>query len=254
MKTLIKLTSVVMMVLLIVLANISASTEAKSPDITPDGWTNGTDVVIDTIANPIPSGYQMFGKGVKITSPGKICHEFRRGQFKWVADIHRLVNGNWVRVPATTMEWEPNEEGTYMACAQANQVGTYALMAYYTGPRTRASAPTPPLSPVCQTNPITMDGYIVTYVDDVYEYQYRFDFDFVPPTTYPQTYTFSFLSFTPASSVIELQSDATQTYTGSAFPARIWAAQSDDENITPITVRIETGTCHFDLTLSKIVD
>lgn len=237
------------MVLFTVLANISASTEAKSPDITPDGWTNGTDVVIDTIANPIPSGYQMFGKGVKITSPGKICHEFRRGLFKWVADIHRLVNGKWVRVPATTLGWEPDEEGGYMACAQADQVGTYALMAYYTGPSKRANDPTPPLSPVCDTNPFTMPGYFVQWVGESYDYQYTFDFSWIGEPTLPLTFTFSVLSQTPSDSYI-WQPHTSKTF--EFYTERFFRVFSDDPSIQPIALRFETGNCHFDLELYNL--
>jgi hypothetical protein len=244
------------MVLFTVLANISASTEAKSPDITPDGWTNGTDVVIDTLAHPVPSGYQMFGKGVKITSPGKICHEFRRGLFKWVADIHRLVNGKWVRVPATTLGWEPDEEGDYMACAQADQVGTYALMAYYTGPSVRASAPTPPLSPVCQTAPFTMTHYTVSPFDPDFpdSFDYRLGFSDIT-TPLPHIFTISILSYTPTGSSLEIYpSDATKDFSGLGPSFLMWLAQADDQNIEPIVVRIETGTCHFDFTLTEMAD
>jgi hypothetical protein len=248
-----KLTCVIAMVLFFALANTSTSTEAKSPDIAPNSWNKGTEVVIDTVTNPVPSGYQMFGKGVKITSPGEICHEFRSGQFKWIADIHRMVNSNWVKVPITTQGWVPDEEGTYMACAQADAAGTYALFGYYTGPSERAFEPsqTPPLSPVCDVNPFTMDGYIVNYIGEGYDYDYRFDFD-IDSATLPQTFTFSILSHTPADSTIQISGNATITYY--FYSTFNFHAQSDDLNIDPISIRVETDTCHFDLTLSEIGD
>ncbi|PKN93685.1 MAG: hypothetical protein CVU45_01170, partial [Chloroflexi bacterium HGW-Chloroflexi-7] len=188
--------------------------------------------------------------GVKITSPGKICHDFRMGQFKWVADIHRLVNGNWVKVPYTIMGWEPDEEGIYMACAQADQAGTYALFTYHTGPNKKAVDPN---SGECDTNPFTMAGFFVEYVgEDGYDYKYTFEFT-IESSNLPQTVTFSLLGYTPSEASISVLGPPTKTFDESSF-FRGWAAGSNVENITPITVRLENGTCSFDLILSELVE
>ena len=70
---------------------------------------------------------------MKVSKAGKICHPFRGGQFKWVGDIRRLVDGKWIKV-TTTQGWLDGPESTYQICAQAPDKGIYSLFAYYTGP------------------------------------------------------------------------------------------------------------------------
>ena len=114
--------------------NVKAANTVQA-SIADGKWNTGTEVEVDLDTNPAPfNWYQLLARGVKISAPGKICHEFRGGQYKWIADIRQLVKGVWVKVP-TTQGWQPSEEGLYMACAQAPAAGTYALFGYYTGPK-----------------------------------------------------------------------------------------------------------------------
>jgi hypothetical protein len=74
--------------------------------------------------------YQLLSDGLKIDGATKICHGFDDGRFGWTGEIFRLVDGAWVKLP-TTVGWVSNEEGNYMACAQAPAAGTYALFGYF---------------------------------------------------------------------------------------------------------------------------
>lgn len=101
-------------------------------------WNTGSTVTIDFNANPVPSWLQLFSDGVKITDAATICYPFKQGLEDWVADIYQLKDGKWVRL-ATTTKWMPDVEGTYSACADAPEAGTYVLLGYWFG----KTAPTP---------------------------------------------------------------------------------------------------------------
>ena len=101
---------VIVVVLFFSLAFNSVAVQAYVPDSESGGWTTGTEVEIDLAANPAPAWLQLFGKGVVISAPQKICHEFRIGQYDWIADIRQWVGGEWKKVP-TTQGWVPSEEG-----------------------------------------------------------------------------------------------------------------------------------------------
>ena len=248
MKNIAKLIVVLALALSFILPGTTASSKSISSDGTSSGWNTGADVKVDTAVNPVPEDYQLFGMGVTITSPAKICHAFRWGQFHWVAQIHRLDNGKWVKVP-TTQGYESSPEGAFVACAQADVAGTYALFAYYDGPSGSAATPTP--SPVCDVNPFSIPGYTVSYIGEAYDYQYNFDLVGIDIDTLPQTYTFTILSHTPSGSYI-WQPYTSKTY--HFYDSFIYRVLSDDPDIDPITLRIETDTCHFDLELHEIVD
>ena len=248
MKNIVKFIVVMALGISLILPAATVSSKAIFSNGANGGWNTGTEKIIDIVANPVPKDYQLFGSGVEISSPAKICHEFQRGRYHWVAQIHRLVNGKWVKVP-TTQGFESNAEGTYTACAQTDVVGTYALFAYYNGPTEGAS--TPPLSPVCNPSPFTIFGYTVYYVGEGYDYEYSFDFVGLDSGTLPQTYTFTILSHTPSGSYIWQPYTSNTYYFYSNFVFRV---QSDDPDIEPITLRVETDTCHFDLELNRIDD
>ncbi len=248
MKKIIKCFVVIALGISFVLPGATVSSKSISTDAASNGWNTGTENKIDTTANPVPDDYQLFGQGVTIASPAKICHEFRMGQYHWVAQIHRLVNGKWVKIP-TTQGFDPTPEGAYVACAQANVGGTYALFAYYAGPSAGASTPEP--SPVCDVNPFSIPGYTVSYIGEGYDYQYNFDLVGIDVDTLPQTYTFTILGYDPSTSYI-WQPYTSKTY--HFYDSFIFRVQSDDPDIDPITLRVETDTCHFDLVLNEIVD
>ncbi len=127
----------------VLLATNSLSSVTARPTISsiaPGSWSTGTEFTIDLEKYPAPYDYlQLFGKGVKLATYGEICHPFTGGQHNWVADIRRLVNDKWVKVP-TEQGWLNGVEALYEACAQAPAAGTYALFAYYNGPRESAAA------------------------------------------------------------------------------------------------------------------
>jgi hypothetical protein len=60
---------------------------------------------------------------VKINEAGKVCHDFRGGQFGWVGQIRQLVDGKWVEVEST-IGWVPNTDGKFMICADVHSGGT----------------------------------------------------------------------------------------------------------------------------------
>ena len=100
-------------------------TPPQYPGLADGSWSVGADVEIDLDAAKYP-GLQLLTRGVKITQPVKLCHEFRGGDYGWIAEIRMLKNGVWVKQP-TTMGWEPDTEGKFLACTDASAAGTYAL-------------------------------------------------------------------------------------------------------------------------------
>ncbi|MDP3682404.1 MAG: hypothetical protein Q8S01_00585 [Ignavibacteria bacterium] len=96
-------------------------------------WNTGTAVTIDFKANPTPSWLQIFSDGVKTDAAATICYPFHQGLEDWVGNIYQLKSGKWIKL-ATTSKWVPNTEGTYSACANAPEAGTYLLMGYYHNP------------------------------------------------------------------------------------------------------------------------
>jgi len=111
-----------------------------------------TTVDIEKAAETAPSWVRLFSEGIKISDPTKICYSFRRGAFHWVPKIMQLKKGNWVNV-ASTIEYINGEEGGTFACAKPSEAGTYALFAYYNGPKETMTQK--PDLPVCTGAEIT---------------------------------------------------------------------------------------------------
>jgi len=97
-------------------------------------WTNtavtGTEFTVDLAKTPAPAWLQLASQGLNLSGPANICMPYRFGQFNWVGEIHRLVDGKWVKLN-TTNQWSPTEEGMYESCAYAPAKGTYALFGLY---------------------------------------------------------------------------------------------------------------------------
>jgi len=104
----------------------------QNDSLAPNDWQGGDDVTVDMEENPAPEWLQLLTNPVKVTTAGKVCHEFRGGQFYWVGEIRQLVEGQWVKVEST-VGWVPTEEGKYMICFEA-EPGTYALFAFFSPP------------------------------------------------------------------------------------------------------------------------
>lgn len=90
----------------------------------------GEEIPMYTITTLPAEWYRVKANGIEVDAPTTICHPFKAGRFGWLGEIHQLVDGAWVKLP-TTVGWVPNEEGRYMACAQAPAAGIYALFGYY---------------------------------------------------------------------------------------------------------------------------
>ena len=101
--------------------------------IAAGGWSTGTDTVVDFGENPIPDWMMPLTSPVKITEAGKVCHDFRGGQFGWVGQIRQLVDGKWVEVEST-VGWVPNTEGKFMICADITSGGTFGLFGFFNPP------------------------------------------------------------------------------------------------------------------------
>jgi hypothetical protein len=96
-------------------------------------WTGGDVTTVDFTKYPAPNWLQLMTDPVKVTTPGKICHDFRGGQFYWTPEIRELKDGKWIKIPSTA-GWVPTTEGKYVVCAQAPAVGVYALFGFYNPP------------------------------------------------------------------------------------------------------------------------
>lgn len=120
--------SLLILMVAILLVSLPSTAQASTFN-----WNTGISTAIDLIVNPAPAWLQLFSEGVKITDQATLCHPFDRGIHNWIAVIYQLKNGKWLKLP-TTMNWIPNNEGHYTACAQALEAGTYALFGYYKEP------------------------------------------------------------------------------------------------------------------------
>ena len=103
------------------------------PSIAGGDWSSGTSTVVDFTTNPIPDWMMSLTSPVKITEAGKVCHDFRGGQFGWVGQIRQLVDGKWVEVEST-IGWVPNTEGKFMICADVQSGGTFGLFGFFNPP------------------------------------------------------------------------------------------------------------------------
>lgn len=119
---------------------VNAGVVTQEPVIAQGAWNTGSGIDVRIAAETAPVWLQLLDTtGVKVTEATQICHPLRGGQFGWVGQIRRLVDGKWVKL-ATVNDWVPNKEGAYMSCAQAPAAGTYALFGYYIAPDKPAEA------------------------------------------------------------------------------------------------------------------
>jgi hypothetical protein len=119
----------------------SATALSGTPGIATGSWLGSGEIVpVDLTDTTYPAWLQLAAdQGFKANFDQHVCHPFPGGQFAWVADIRVLSGNEWVSVP-TTQGWEPDEEGTYMACADVSRWGgTYALFAWFD--QTRVTTP-----------------------------------------------------------------------------------------------------------------
>lgn len=123
-KSLLRLTSISLVVILLLVA-LPTSVFAFNGQ-----WNTGTATTIDYKANPTPTWLQIFSDGVKTDAAATICYPFPKGLEEWVGNIYQLKDQKWIKL-ATTTKWMPNTEGTYTACANTTEAGTFVLMGYY---------------------------------------------------------------------------------------------------------------------------
>jgi hypothetical protein len=121
-----------------VLMSSPLQAQAKKIDpplnIAAGSWTDGSSIEVASLTVSAPNWLQLLSNdGVKMESTGKICHPLHGGQYGWIGEIRQYKNGQWFKLE-TTNGWVPNEEGEYMACAQAPTAGTYALFGYWIRP------------------------------------------------------------------------------------------------------------------------
>lgn len=115
---------------------VSATGVGEGSWVLPDASSGTTYVTVDVekAAQAAPTWVRLFSDGIKINAPTKICYSFRRGAYHWVPKIMQLKTANWINV-TSTIEYLDGEEGGTFACAKPNDPGTYALFAYYNGPK-----------------------------------------------------------------------------------------------------------------------
>jgi hypothetical protein len=234
--------SAILVVFVLALALGFAPSTAQANVITPPtiaagSWNAGTETEIDLTAFPAPyTWFQLFAQGVTITEPGKICHEFRGGQFGWVADIRQLVDGKWVKAP-TTQGWLNGEEAAYTVCVEAPTAGTYALFAYYIEP------------PAKDKNLPRCDGYeFGGYVENM-EFDGGYTGLFLgswPDGVDPATLTYKVLSYTPAWGVTSAKVTSKTGHFVPYYGPYYMAYPVYSVVLDSMVVRIYTPTCYVD--------
>jgi hypothetical protein len=120
----------------LLLALTTAATAVRADYTGSWQWDNpaatGTEAAVDLTVTSAPAWEQVASTGLQLSAPANICYPFRSGQFHWVGEIRRLVDGRWISLDTTVAR--PNPDANYQACAKAPHAGTYALFAYYNGP------------------------------------------------------------------------------------------------------------------------
>lgn len=208
-------------------------------------WSTGREIVIDVAYD---AELQSFGKGVVITAPTEICHEFSGGQFGWQAVIRRLVNNEWVNVP-TTQGWVPNTEGNYMACAQALSAGKYALFAYYVQPKNQAPVEQPAGFPACQG--VTIRGGVSNDSKANETFIRLNDFTGITPG---DAWTFEILSIKDGENndvVVDAHTNDL-AYDGDIFQYEKLLSVSAE--VASLSMRVNTPTCYVNLELTEMDD
>jgi hypothetical protein len=123
---------------------VSAVHNPTTVGLAANDWTGGVVTTVDFTKYPAPNWLQLMTDPVKVTTPGKICHDFRGGQFYWTPEIRELKDGKWIKIPSTA-GWVPTTEGKYVVCAQAPAVGVYALFGFYNPPANLPQQEEPPV-------------------------------------------------------------------------------------------------------------
>jgi len=155
---------------------VNATSDPISPKagLANGAWSAGTEVEINLEAIP---GLQLLTKGVKISQPTRLCHEFRGGDYGWIAEIRILKNGAWVKQP-TTMGWEPDAEGAFMACTDASAAGTYALFGWFDAKSVKVRQASLPLC----NNELLLDAGYFTDVSGIVSTSFTFLIPSMPNT------------------------------------------------------------------------
>jgi hypothetical protein len=246
MKTATKIVFILTLVLGLVLGTTAKTAQAAIGVIgdIDDNWTSGVEVSIDLVQNPAPFEWlQLIGSGVKVTAPGTLCTEFRKGQFGWTAQVYQLVSGYWVYVP-TTQGWFNGTGAKYMACATVPSTGTYALFAYYVPPADKKVGNSGPSMPEC-------DGFeIVGYVwnEDAGDNYTDFVISFYEGSEDPNTWTYEVLSFETS----EYADDPAVIISGitGSIESRLGGGYAGHpvytEIIQQMLIRLYTNTCYVD--------
>lgn len=243
MRRLTKAAIVIVFVLGLVLGIAPQKVQAlppPTPSIADGTWNTGVETPIDLTLHPAPyAWYQLPAAGVTISAPGTICHEFRGGQFGWVADVRELVNGTWVKVE-TTQGWLNGNEAAYAVCATAPEAGTYALFTYYIKPAVQTAAEKLPRCDGFEISGIVLNADMGGGYGGLYLYSY-------PPGEDPTTWTYKVLSFTgleEGDSPAVILSGRTGSF--EPFEGHYMGYPVFSHVITDMRVRIYTGTCYID--------
>jgi len=221
------------------------SSKVVAAGIANGTWSTGREIVIDVAYD---AELQSFGKGVVVTAPTEICHEFSGGQFGWVAVIRRLVNNEWVNVP-TTQGWIPNTEGKYMACAQAPSAGKYALFAYYIQPENAVQANEAPGLPACQG--VTILGGVSNDSKANETFIRLTDFTGITPG---DAWTFEILSIKDQDDIDVMVDTYTNDLVYDGDIVQYEKLLSVSAEVASLSMRVNTPTCYVNLVLTEMDD
>jgi hypothetical protein len=110
----------------------------KADGIAPGLWkwtghAEGKEIDIGQLTTPNAAWLQMLTEGLSISGPATICHSFRGALYGWTGSIYELKGDSWQKLD-TTIEWYPDKEGEYRACAYAPEAGIYSLFGSYKKP------------------------------------------------------------------------------------------------------------------------
>ncbi len=244
MKKNINVILVLILVLSLLLTNtpgvVNATSDPKSPKagLADGAWSAGTEVEIKLEATP---GLQLLTNGVKISTPTRLCHEFRGGDYGWVAEIRMLKNGVWVK-QLTATGWEPDTEGKFMACTDATVAGTYALFGWFDAKSPKIHKTSLPL---CDNNLLVDAGF--TTVDN--ETFHTTSFSFLIPSMPNSSMTLSIikaLDIDGNNIIFDASAFGATDLTDDEGGLSLVYLKSDNRPDT-LHVILTTPTCYFDI-------
>lgn len=247
-------------IVVFLLVSVASPVEAKplkSNGVADGDWTAGSPISINLAGTTFPNWLQLMdNNGSLLSATGQICHPFRGGMYGWTAEIRMLDGSNWVKLP-TTMQWMPDEDGAYTACAQAPDPGTYALFGYYDA----ADVPGLSNAATCQYRDWIMYFW---YHDDGYEWDEGYSPEIrlaTDPSIFPVDaevkYTISgdwplegFPDLPQTLTTVSWQDGdwVYATFTDFIFSQEEYDSIADDLSV-PVVV--ETGGCTYTITLTK---